>query len=801
VSSTAARLGRVYRLCQKELRESLRDRRTIVTLVLMPLLVYPLLSMILQRLLLTGEAAGTDQEIRVGILEQPVAPQLGSWLRLALDVVERDGGETLQVVSGDGAHLQQFRTLAERLVLIPVGGNTREALKTGIVDVVVRAVPPDAVPPDAVPRDAVPRDAVPRDAVPRDAAPRDAVPRDAAPPGVPGTLLSDRGSGNSDSDAAGTVAGRAGVGPAGADRAELGGEPLRGFRYEIDYVAQDRASERALRFLQSVFATVNEEAMRAMAAQAGVRVDRPLTMLAAPVKIDTDSPSMLAALVPLVLVLMTIAGAVYPAIDLTAGERERGTLEAIIVSPTARPLLLLAKYVAVVTVALLTALANLLAMSITLWASGLGRWVFGSDTLPLVTILQILMLLVLLAMFFSAVLLAITSFAKSFKEAQAYLIPVMLISLAPGVLSLLPQVRLTNLLATVPLANIVLLARDLLTGGVTWEIAVTVVLCTAVYALAAIAVASRLFGSDASLQGSQGSWRDWLQRPATRSAYPAVDQVALAMACMFPLYFVGSTTLPRLGGTLDFRLLASAVVSWALIFGLPTLIAAVRRIDFRSTFLLTAAPGWLWLAWLPAIVLLGGSLWMFAHELMLWLQWLGIATFGPEQFEQAQKFAEQLPQSSLWVVLFAGALTPALCEEWFFRGFVMSAFRPLGKWPAIVFSALLFGLMHVLTSNVVAVERFFPSAGMGLVLGWVAWRTGSLLPGVILHALHNGFLLSVGYYKDTLLEWGLGVQEGMHLPLAWLAGGVVASALGFVILHWTTARGASAVAALSARTG
>ena len=67
----------------------------------------------------------------------------------------------------------------------------------------------------------------------------------------------------------------------------------------------------------------------------------------------------LAALIPLILVLMTVTGAVYPAIDLTAGERERGTLETLIAAPVPRLGLLLAKYVAVLAVALLTAVVNL----------------------------------------------------------------------------------------------------------------------------------------------------------------------------------------------------------------------------------------------------------------------------------------------------------------------------------------------------------------------------------------------------------------------------------------------------------
>jgi len=63
------------------------------------------------------------------------------------------------------------------------------------------------------------------------------------------------------------------------------------------------------------------------------------------------------------------------------------------------------------------------------------------------------------------VLLSLTSFARSFKEAQAYLIPLMLGSLGPGVLAMMPGLKLTAVLAVLPLVNIVLLARDLFQGG------------------------------------------------------------------------------------------------------------------------------------------------------------------------------------------------------------------------------------------------------------------------------------------------------------------------------------------------
>src|SRR5439155_16889449 len=122
----------------------------------------------------------------------------------------------------------------------------------------------------------------------------------------------------------------------------------------------------------------------------------------------------LAALVPLILILMTITGAVYPAIDLTAGERERGTLEILVAAPETRFELLSAKYISVLTVAVLNAVVNLICMLITLSWSGIGESIFGTSGLTLVLLVEIFALLILFAAFFSAVLLCLTSFARSF---------------------------------------------------------------------------------------------------------------------------------------------------------------------------------------------------------------------------------------------------------------------------------------------------------------------------------------------------------------------------------------------------
>ena len=132
--------------------------------------------------------------------------------------------------------------------------------------------------------------------------------------------------------------------------------------------------------------------------------------------------------------------------------------------------------------------------------------------------MKVLLLLALFAAFFSAILLAITSYARSFKEAQAYIIPLMLLCLVPGVLCLMPGLEFTGWMAVTPLVNIVMLARDLLEGSVNTTLAVAAVCSTMFYIAAAIALAARIFGTDAILYGSPATWSDLVRRPARAAA-------------------------------------------------------------------------------------------------------------------------------------------------------------------------------------------------------------------------------------------------------------------------------------------
>ena len=135
-------------------------------------------------------------------------------------------------------------------------------------------------------------------------------------------------------------------------------------------------------------------------------------------------------------------------------------------APVPRLSILLAKFFAVWTVAIFTALLNLVGMAITVWTFQFESFLLGPGGFSVPVILKIFGLLVLFAAFFSAVLLAVTSFARSFKEAQAYLIPIILLSLGPGLLAMNPNLSLNGVLAIVPMVNVLLLGRDVISQQV-----------------------------------------------------------------------------------------------------------------------------------------------------------------------------------------------------------------------------------------------------------------------------------------------------------------------------------------------
>jgi sodium transport system permease protein len=684
---------RLWRLCQKELKETVRDRRTVITLLLMPLLVYPILSMALNRFVLSS--AGESSGFVIGVESNAELQQMDKWLG---DPMSLPPESILQASDGE---LAQFRAVVIDEISIV------EALEQNLIDVGVKIEQPPGLKPTV-------------------------------------TFSAYRGDG-------------------------------------VSQTARRVLVER-LQWMRLSSAT---DALK----QAVPEYTDPIRVQVANVG-HVAPPSLLGTIVPLDLLHKTITGAVYPAIDLTAGERERGTMESVMASPVSRGAVLFSKYVAVVIVALLTALVNLTAMFTTLWAGGLMPLLTGDDSFPWIAVLRVLGLLILFSGFYSALLLSLTSFAKSFKEAQAYLIPVMLVSLAPAMLSLLPGASLRGGLAITPLINIVLLARDLLTGSVDSVGALAAVVSTIAYAAAALMIAARLFGSDAVTRTSERSIGSVFRRPKQLTAVPTPQAAALMLALLVPVYFLISNGLMRFlerfrdGITVE-ALLTLNAAALIVSFGTVPLLAAIIERNRLSTTYRTVLPSGLTSIGFVLIgsVLIGLGAWAFAHEAFVLADAIGIGGLGADQIEQAERSVSKMREASPWLLLAVFVVAPAVIEELCFRGYLFSSFRAvMSPVRTIGVTAILFGLFHVLTGSALLIERFIPSTLMGLLIGWVAYRTGSVFPGVVVHFVHNGLLMMVLYYQERRDFLGDGFDNQTHLPIAWIAGAALLVAVGAVFV-------------------
>jgi sodium transport system permease protein len=209
----------------------------------------------------------------------------------------------------------------------------------------------------------------------------------------------------------------------------------------------------------------------------------------------------LGGMVPYFVILLCLTGAMYPAMDLTAGEKERGTIETILCSPVSRTHLVLGKFLMVLTASIVTAGLAITSMAVSFGAGKkilLGITHGAADAALQITItgkamVSIFFVVLPLAVFFSAALLALSLFAKSFKEAQSYISPLMIVLVLPAVASLLPGVELTPALALIPVLNTSLVSKEIITGTYHWGLIVLIFLSSSVYAGVAITFAVKLF--------------------------------------------------------------------------------------------------------------------------------------------------------------------------------------------------------------------------------------------------------------------------------------------------------------------
>ncbi len=473
-------------------------------------------------------------------------------------------------------------------------------------------------------------------------------------------------------------------------------------------------------------------------------------------------------ILPFILFIWALTGAFYPAVDLCAGEKERGTLETLLASPAQRREIVWGKLITVMTFSMVTALLNLGSMGLT------GKFVLaqfqqisafsGESALampPLVSLLWLVIALLPISALFSALCLACAAFARSTKEGQYYLMPLLLVIMPLMMLPLSPGVELTLGNSLIPVTGVVLLLRSMIEGQyleASYYI-VPVVGITLMCCLLAIRWAEEQFKSESVLFRESerldlGRWLVHLVRD--RAETPTFTQGILCVGVILVVQFFVKLALSSAAvGGVDFAFfLQSMFISQVVCIALPAaLLTLLFTSNKKKTLLLDQLPGW---TLVVATALLAVFIRPLGMEFAALIQYLYPPSADMESQVTALSEAVNLVPN-WWMLMLLMAVLPAVCEEIAFRGFILSGLRHVGhKWWAIGLSSVAFGMVHPIFQQQLA------AAAVGLVLGYLAVQTGSLLLCMLFHAIYNGLGLAVSE--------AIGASEGnlAHSPLGQL---------------------------------
>jgi len=207
-------------------------------------------------------------------------------------------------------------------------------------------------------------------------------------------------------------------------------------------------------------------------------------------------------LLPYMFIIFCFLGSMYPAMDLAAGEKERGTLETLLTSPAGRFEILIGKFLVVVLTGMLTAILGIVGLYIGFTqVQEIPAELLKTILLLLEprSVILLLSLLLPLTVFFAAILLSLSIFAKSYKEAQSIISPMFIIVIVPAFLGLLPGIELNTTTAIIPVLNVSLATKSIIAGTITNLHLTVVYISLIVIAGISLFVCAKIFGHEGTI--------------------------------------------------------------------------------------------------------------------------------------------------------------------------------------------------------------------------------------------------------------------------------------------------------------
>ncbi len=502
-----------------------------------------------------------------------------------------------------------------------------------------------------------------------------------------------------------------------AEQRRLPGVPV----IRIDFKSDQDDSAAGRSKMAALFSRVQRAERNELLLKAGFPLD-PKSVFAEEDRNEASAGqvtgSWVGRILTLFLLMFMLSGGAVAAMDIVAGEKERGSLETLLTTAATRAEIVAAKQAIILVVALVITLiqvANLL-VYVTFRLIKLPKD-FVIDAPPPV-ILTLLLLFIPVAALIASILLMLSAYAKTYKEAQLYFFPVYLVALVPAAASFLPGIDLRSAIVVVPLANVSVAVREIMVGKFDWPMILATVAIMAAVAGWTMRVSARMLSTESLITSSESDAADLAGGPAL---FP--KRVLRWYGVMAALLFIVAANVPQLA-TFRRQLLFNELV---LFLGASLLMIRIYRLDLKEALALRKVKPAVWVAILCAIP--SGNI-VAIGVFRLANLFLPVPRQMLEQFGKLV-MPEGIPDWQMVVFL---ALLPGICEEIAFRGTLLYGLRrKLRPVPLALAVGLIFGLFHV------SLFRIVPTAFLGVILTAVALITGSIFPCMLLHAGNNAF--------------------------------------------------------------
>ena len=435
------------------------------------------------------------------------------------------------------------------------------------------------------------------------------------------------------------------------------------------------------------------------------------------------------------LLMLMLSGGSVVAMDIVSGEKERGSLETLLTTAVLRGEIVAAKQFAILSVALVITfiqVANML-VYVTLKVIELPED-FVIEVSPLAA-LTLLMLFIPVAVLVAAVLLMLSAYAKSYKEAQLYFFPVYLVSLVPALASVLPGISLRSTIALVPLANVSVAVREVMVGKFDWPMILVSFVVMVAAAGWTLRASTRMLSQERLITASDHDAADLEGGPAL---FPR--HVLRWYGVLGVILFTVALNVPQLS-TFRRQLLFNEL---GLFLAVPLVMIWKYRLTWREVLALRNVKPAVWIGALLAIP--------SGHVVAIGVFRLANLVLPVPKQVLEQFGREVLPESvPLWQLVLFVSILPGICEEIAFRGPLLYGLRRKLRPAALALTVgLIFGLFHV------ALFRIIPTGFLGVVLTAVALLTGSIFPCMLIHAGNNAFGLwaaKMDFQVSTLHWW------------------------------------------------